>query len=142
MTKTQQDAPAFPPGRYGRRREPGRRAARWPVFALAGLALLAGLAIAVKLYRQYADPVYEPRVIAVRDISERGLTVEFEVRVPAGKGAVCTVRARDYSGTTIGQTSTTVAPGAPDQTVLHATGTVVTSAKPFHGDVIGCGPGL
>ena len=139
MTKTSVSAPVFPPGRYGRRREPGGRR-RWPVVALAALAAAAGLAISVKLYQQYADPDFQARVVAVREISDRAVTVDFEVRVPAGEGAMCTVRARDHSGTTVGQTAVAVPAGGPGQTLLRASHAVPTSAKPFTGDITGCGP--
>ena len=136
---TRTSTPVFPPGRYGRRRRPpGRR--RWLVYALMALVALGGLAVAVKLYQQYDRPAFEARVTGLRSASEREITVDFEVRVPAGAGAVCTVRARDYGGTTVGQAQVTLPAGDPGVTLLRASHTVATSGKPFVGDVPGCGP--
>src|SRR5256885_3724129 len=58
-------APVFPPGRYGRRREP-RRARRWLPVALLTLVLVGALVLAERLYRQYGDPTYDPRISADR----------------------------------------------------------------------------
>ena len=52
MTPGTSPVAVFPPGRYGRRRDPAHlRRRRWLTFALATLVAAAGLAIAVKLYR-------------------------------------------------------------------------------------------
>ena len=51
--------PTLPPGRYGRRREPARARRRWVTAALALMVVVAGLAITVKLYRQYAQAPYQ-----------------------------------------------------------------------------------
>ncbi len=91
----------FPPGRYGRRRDPARqRRRRWLTYLAAGLVIAAGVAIAVKLYRQYAHAPYQVTVVDVRDISDHGVTVIFDVTTPAGQGALCTVRGHTRDGRT------------------------------------------
>lgn len=73
-------APVFPPGRYGRRREPRRR----PVLtALLGLALVAALGtIVVRMYQQYGDPEYDANVITYTDITDSQVLIDFQVTVP------------------------------------------------------------
>lgn len=130
--------PLFPPGRYGRRREP-RRARRWPVAALAALALVASLAVAVRLYQQYGDSTYEPHVTGITDLTGTGGTVEFTVTVPAGTAAVCTVRARASSGEEVGRDRVEVRAQAGESrvTVVHR---LTTTARPRVVEVPGCGP--
>src|SRR5687768_1250780 len=56
-------APVFPPGRYGRRREPRRRRP-WLVALLVVVVVAAGAALSVRLYRQYGDPAYDAQVLS------------------------------------------------------------------------------
>jgi hypothetical protein len=49
------------------------------MYLAAGLVIIAGVAIAVKLYRQYAQPPYDVTVVSVRDITDHGVTVVFDV---------------------------------------------------------------
>src|SRR3954452_1287499 len=70
----------FPPGRYGRRRDPRRR--RW-VPVVAGLLIItAGLAVTLKLSRQYGVPPYQVGAVSVTDVTPRSVKISFEVRVP------------------------------------------------------------
>ncbi|MGK5675282.1 DUF4307 domain-containing protein [Micromonospora sp. URMC 106] len=131
-------APAFPPGRYGRRREPGRR--RPLLAALLVIALVAVLSlVTVRLYRQYGDPNYDAQVITYTGITDSQVLVDFRVTVPDGGSAVCLLRARDRDGAEVAREEVTVTarPGRRQVTAQHR---LVTSARPFIGEVVRCRP--
>ena len=94
--------PIFPPGRYGRRREP-RRTPRWVIavmaVALAGLTGLAG----VTLFKAYGERDYSASVTAFAEITDTQVVVTFMVRLPAEGTAKCVVRARDETGVEAGR---------------------------------------
>jgi multidrug efflux pump subunit AcrA (membrane-fusion protein) len=132
--------PVFPPGRYGRRRDPARqRRSRWITWALAGVVVLAGVGIAIKLFRQYTLAPYQVTVIRVSDIDDTGVTVTFEVNKPAGQSASCTVQAHTNKGREVGKAVVEVPAAAPD--VARVTYRLATSQRPVTGEVPGCGPG-
>ena len=91
----------FPPGRYGRRREPRRRRP-WLVAALVAAALLVGAVAIMPLYRKYGDPTYDAQVISYTGITDTRIDVTFRVTVPAGGSAICVVRARSRDGAEVG----------------------------------------
>ncbi|MBY8872145.1 DUF4307 domain-containing protein [Micromonospora sp. PLK6-60] len=131
-------APVFPPGRYGRRREPGRR--RPLTAALLAAVLLAGLVLAAwQLYAKYGDPAYDPQLITYTDITDSQVQVTFRVTVPAGGSATCQLRARDRAGAEVGRDEVTVTarPGDTHVTTRHR---VATTARPFIGEVLRCRP--
>jgi len=128
----------FPPGRYGRRRDPHRR--RWLAWVLAIVVAAAGLGVAVKLYSQYADAPYQVRIVRVTDLSDDRVTVTFEVRLPAGASAKCTVLAHTRDGEEVGRAEVTVPPAVPGQRTAVVTYTLATSKRPVTGEVPGCGP--
>ena len=128
----------FPAGRYGRRRDPRRR--RWLPWMLGILVAVAGVAMAVKLYQQYADAPYQARVIRVTDLSDRSVTVTFEVRLPAGRGALCTLLAHTRDGLEVGRAVITVPPAPANRATTEVTHTLATSRRPVTGEVSGCGP--
>jgi hypothetical protein len=131
-------APAFPPGRYGRRREPGRR--RPLLAALLVIALVAVLSlVTVRLYRQYGDPNYDAQVITYTGITDSQVLVDFRVTVPDGGSAVCLLRARDRDGTEVAKEEVTVT-ARPGQRQVTAQHRLVTSARPFIGEVVRCRP--
>ncbi|MFG1776096.1 DUF4307 domain-containing protein [Micromonospora sp. NPDC049051] len=131
-------APAFPPGRYGRRREPGRR--RPLLAALLVVALVAVMTlVAVRLYRQYGDPNYDAEVITYTEITDSQVLVDFRVIVPTGGSAVCLLRARDRAGAEVGRGEVTVTAG-PDQRSVTARHRLATTARPFVGEVVRCQP--
>jgi uncharacterized protein DUF4307 len=141
VTPVAPTAPVFPPGRYGRRRDPARqRRRRWITFALAALVAVAGVTIAVKLYRQYATAPYQVTVIDITDLGDTSVTVTFDVTTPPGGGATCTVQAHTRDGELVGSAQVKVAPGAADQTVTRVKYTLPTSKRPIAGEVPGCGP--
>ncbi|HYN97404.1 MAG TPA: DUF4307 domain-containing protein [Pilimelia sp.] len=135
MTETRATLPAFPPGRYGR-----RRAQRPPSRAGAAVALVAVLAaavlLAVLLYQRYGDPAYEAQVVSYTGITDDGLDLTFRVTMPAaGRGAVCAVRARSHAGAVVGRAEVTVPPGERETTYRLA-----TTERPFIGEVLRCRP--
>jgi uncharacterized protein DUF4307 len=125
----------YPPGRYGRRREPQPRR-RWLVFTLAGVVALAGLAIAWQLYAQYGPQEYEPQVQRFYNVSDDGITVDFVVRKEADKRATCSVRARSASGEEVGLAQVDVPTG--DEAFV--TYRLATSDRPVTVEVPACGP--
>jgi hypothetical protein len=131
----------FPEGRYGRRRDPAyQRRARRFTWVAGALVVLLGVAIAVKLYRQYAQPPYEVLNLVSTDLDDTGVTVDFDVRVPAGEGATCTVRGHSFDRRRVGEAQVDVPPGGPEVTQLHVTYRLETTARPVTGEVPGCGP--
>lgn len=131
-------APAFPPGRYGRRREPGRR--RPLLVALLVVALVAVMTlVSVRLYRQYGDPNYDAEVITYTGITDSQVLVDFRVTVPKGGSAVCLLRARDRDGAEVGREEVTVT-ARPEQRQVTAQHRLATTARPFVGEVLRCRP--
>lgn len=124
--------PVFPPGRYGRRREPSRR--RWiaPTIVVAVLAIM-GL-ISVKLYSQYGTPRFTPNVVKLSDVTDTSITVTFTVQKPSGKPAVCTIDALAYSGVRVG----TVDVNVPSGTNVQVKHTVTTTQRAYVADVPSC----
>jgi Domain of unknown function (DUF4307) len=133
--------PTFPPGRYGRRRDPARqRRRRFITFALATLIAAAGVLIAVKLYRQYTVAPYQVTIIGVSDPTDHAVTVTFDVTTPPGGGASCTILAHTREGEEVGRALVSVPAGARGQTVTRVTYTLATTKRPVTGEVPGCGP--
>jgi hypothetical protein len=131
------DAPVFPPGRYGRRRDPRRSRRRWlPVAALA-LLVLGTLAVGTRLYGRYGNPPYQASVTGIEQITDSSVTVTFTVRKRDAGPAVCRVQAKDRSAAEIGYAEVPVA-GAGTVQVRY---TLRTSARPYAVDVLGCHAG-
>lgn len=131
----------FPPGRYGRRRDPVRqRRRRWITYALAVAVVVAGVGIAVKLYRQYGQAPYQVRTISVTDLTDNAVTVTFEVRKPAGQPASCTVLGHTRDGVEVGRATVEVPAGAAGETTARVTYTLRTTGRPVTAEVPGCGP--
>jgi hypothetical protein len=131
-------APVFPPGRYGRRRKPGRRRPLLLALSVAALLAVLGLA-AAKLYTQYGDPEYRAQLITYTGITDSRVVVDFRVTVPPGGTATCVLRARAHNGAEVGRTEATVTagPGERHGTARHE---VATTARPFIGEVVRCRP--
>ncbi|BCL15748.1 DUF4307 domain-containing protein [Micromonospora sagamiensis] len=131
-------APVFPPGRYGRRRNPGRRRP-WLTAVLLAVALAASGLVTFRLYQQYGDPTYDAQVITYTDITDNQVVVAFRVTVPPGGSAVCLLRARDVDGAEVAREQVTVtAPG--DERSITTRHRLATSARPFIGEVVRCRP--
>lgn len=138
MTETRATSPVFPPGRYGRRREPRRR--RPAVVALLlVVAVAACTLLTLRLYRMYGDPDYDAQVITYTDITDAQVLVVFRVTLPENASADCLVRARSRDGAEVGRAEVRVAaaPGERQTTVSHR---LPTTGRPLLGEVLRCRP--
>jgi hypothetical protein len=124
----------FPPGRYGRRRDPKARRPRWvvPVIAIAVLAIMGGLT--VKLYKQYGNPQYTPTVIKLTNVTDSSIDVTFRVSKPNGAAATCTVDALTRAGAALGSAQVPV----PAGTNVQVTATIKTTARAYIAQVPSC----
>jgi hypothetical protein len=113
----------FPPGRYGRRRAPGRKRSRWvvPVIAVA-VAAIMGL-LSVKLYHDYGTPEFTPNVVKLTNATNNSVDVTFTVAKPSGDAAICTVDALTSAGSALGTADISVPAGKNVQ----VTATIKTS---------------
>lgn len=134
MTETHATA-KYPPGRYGRRREPQPRR-RWLVVAAALVVAVAGLAITFKLFQQYGPKEFEPEVQRFYSVTDDGITIDFIVHKDAGEEATCRVRARSASGAEVGRAEVDVPAGA-DPLITYR---LATSDRPVTAEVPACGP--
>ncbi|UWZ35917.1 DUF4307 domain-containing protein [Dactylosporangium roseum] len=125
----------YPPGRYGRRREPRPRRTL-PVILVAAVVVLAGVAIAWRLFQQYGPQEYEPQVQRFYNITDDGINVEFVVRKGAEKEATCRVRARSANGEEVGLAEVDVPKGAAPVVSYR----LATSDRPVTVEVPACGP--
>jgi hypothetical protein len=135
VTETRATDPAYPPGRYGRRRDPGRRP--WVPVLVAVAILGASVLLGVKLYGQYGDPAYDAQVISYTGITDTQVMIEFTVRVPPGGSATCALRARSYDGADVGRVEVTVT-AAADERQIRASRPVPTTSRAFIGEVLRC----
>jgi Domain of unknown function (DUF4307) len=128
---TPSGGPVFPPGRYGRRREPTRR--RWVLpFALSVVVSVMAL-LALKLYTQYGSQQYSPTVLSLTNVTKTSVTVTFRVQKPS-PAAVCTVDAEARDGSVVG-TSNVPVPIGTDVTVSYA---ITTTDRPHIAEVPSC----
>jgi hypothetical protein len=128
--------PVFPPGRYGRRREPTPPRRRWVIAIVAAIVVAAGLSVSIKLFQQYGQPEYAPQVRRYFDVTDSGVSVEFEVHKPADKVGTCVVRARSKDGAQVGLANVDAPIGDP----VVVTYRLSTTARPFAIDVPRCDP--
>jgi hypothetical protein len=126
-------APAYPPGRYGRRREPrGRR--RLLVGLLAAAMVLGALAVAARMYTQYGRAGYTPTVLHFEPVGDTAVDVTFVVDKPGGGPAVCLVRAVTVDAAELA--SATV--GVPAGTRTTVTYRLATPRRPYLAQVTRC----
>lgn len=136
MTDTRA-GPVFPPGRYGRRREPRRRPGLVPLL-LACLGVVIGLLLAVALYQRYGTPDRRPEVVAIEEFADDHVTFRFRVYQPPGEPSTCRVRARARSGSEVGAADVSVPapdPGADSVTIRYR---LATTERPVSAEVIRC----
>jgi hypothetical protein len=137
VNETRATTPAFPPGRYGRRRD-GKRHRIAPI-VIGLIVIVASVALTVRLYRQYGDTNYDSQIVGWTGVTEEQIIINFTVRVPAGGSASCLLRARSYDGVEVGRRMVTVT-AQGDDTTIEAGEPVQTSARASVGDVIDCQP--
>jgi Domain of unknown function (DUF4307) len=134
-TTTADQAPVFPPGRYGHRRE--GRPRRTVPFIIMGLVIVASLALTIKLYEQFGQTDYQSQIVGWDPPTDTRILIKFTVTVPAGQPAKCTLRARDYGGNDVGERTVVVHP-VGNASAINATEAVTTTARASVGDVLGC----
>ncbi|WP_344137321.1 DUF4307 domain-containing protein [Luedemannella flava] len=139
MTEVRATPVDFPPGRYGRRRDPNPRA-RWVPVVAGLLVIAAGLAVTVKLYRQYGVPPYQVGATSVTEVTARSVKISFEVRVPEGEGTRCTVRSRNRAGAEVGRAEVDLPAAGPQARTVRGGTVLTTTDQPFYSEVLGCGP--
>jgi Domain of unknown function (DUF4307) len=130
-------APVFPPGRYGRRRA-RRRARQWVPAVVALVAVVAGLALTLRLHQQYGAGAYDTELVRYTDVTDNQVVVHFRVKLPAGKSAICTVRARNRAGVEVGKAEVRVPPNRDERPLV--TYRLATTERPVSGEIRGCGP--
>ena len=135
MHATSSTEPVFPPGRYGHRREPAPHR-RWTITIVAVVVTAATLGISIKMFQQYGQPEYAPQVRRYFDVTDTGISVEFEVRKPADKVGTCIVRARAETGEEVGAANV----DAPLGSLVRVTYRLTTTARPVVVEVPRCGP--
>lgn len=119
--------------RYGRTRQRGiDRRLGW---ALAGIALLAGLAVVLFGGWQTASSI-EFRVLHYEVVDERTVTVDYEVTAPAGARVACAAEALSPSYATVGW-SVRELPES-DQRTRRFTETLVTTYEATTGTLRSC----
>lgn len=135
MSETHATTPVFPPGRYGRRREAGRRRLL-PILLTVAFGLgLAGVTFAY--YDKFGQTDYTADIIGWDEPTDSEMVIEFRVQVPEGGAAMCVVRARDYDGFEVGRKAVTVR--APqDGGSVEVRESVPTAKRGSVGDVMGC----
>ena len=127
-------APPTPPAdRYGRTPSGLSRGARFAIaFALAaGVALAAWFAFA-----QYQRSPVDADVVSFRVTSAEEIEVDFQVTMPPGTTAVCTVGALSPSFAQVGSLQVPVGPSSTG--TARYTVTVRTTQKADAADVKGC----
>ncbi len=135
MTTT--TAPVFPPGRYGRRREP-RRGRRWLAYLLLVPVLAAGLLLAVKLYDQYADSTnFQPIVTGFTVVSDQRVEIRYEVGKADSGPATCRLQASGESSNEVGYAEVPVPSGSD----VRGSYTMTTTARAYDVKVLGCRAG-
>jgi len=133
---TTPDAEMFPPGRYGRRRAPGRRPT-WLAALLLAVILAASTVLAVRLYRLYGDPDYDAQVITYTGITDTQILVDFQVTVPTGGSARFALRARSRDGAVVGRAEVQVA-ARPGEEQVSTRQLIRTRARPMIAEVVRC----
>jgi hypothetical protein len=104
------------------------------------VVLLGGLAVSVKLYRQYGVPQYQLRTVSVSEFTDTTVTIVFDVRPSNGSDAVCVVRARNRAGAEVGRADVPVrGPAAPAADGwIRTTYTLVTTGPSFVAEPLRC----
>ena len=103
---------------------------------LGGLVAALSLGLAIVLFNAFGDGGTRATVRSFEVLSDTAIRVDFEVVKAAGDTVVCTVRARDASGSETGFALVRVGP-ADDDTVL-VSHELPTRNRANTGELIGC----
>lgn len=114
--------PPLPPGadlryledRYGRRHSP------WAAALVVALAVVPFLAWVIWAGVQQADQDLRWATVGFSDISDTSVRIRFDVFLPSGATATCTVRALDRQGVEVGRASVPVEATGTDLSVVYA----------------------
>jgi hypothetical protein len=137
VNETRATTPAFPPGRYGHRRD-GSRNRAVPIVVLT-LVLAASLLLTVRLYQRWGQTDYQAQIVGWTDVTPTSMTMRFTVTVPAAASTTCLLRARDYGGNEVGHREVTLT-AAAGATTISADELVSTTARASVGEVLHCRP--
>jgi len=121
--------------RYGRRYD--RRAPRWVLPVLVAGVVVAGLLVALGMYRIYDNNAAgrASGEVTKFTFSEQGADATVRITKPSGDAAHCVVRARDRAGAEIGRSELAVpATGRTFTTEVH----VATPRTPTVVEVYSC----
>jgi hypothetical protein len=119
-----------PPGRYDETRSLPRPA----LIALAVLALLAVTALSAWAFQRSREGQVDQVLVGYEVVSDRSITITFEVHKDDQVTALCRVQALGEHGDPVGEQDVTLGPDA-DRRV---TATVATRARAYSGVVAGC----
>lgn len=138
MTEPAVPQPVFPSGRYGRRRDRATGRRRWlmPMLSIAAVLVLTGGAYGVYALESSWKLTYQ--VLSFGAITDRGVTITFQVSRPAGTAAVCLLRARARTGAEVGSAKVPV-PAGPES-VRSVSYRLATTTTPITGEVEACRP--
>jgi hypothetical protein len=107
---------------------------------LAAVVGAAGVAVAIKLYNQYVQAPYQVTDVATAAVTDTSVTVSFDLTLPSGSGASCTVIAQTRTGEQVGRAEIAVPPPPDGRNATHVTYQLTTSKRAFAAGVPGCGP--
>jgi Domain of unknown function (DUF4307) len=138
VSETRATTSVYPPGRYGRRRQPGRR---WslPLVLAAIVCGVVALGVSWAYYQKFGQTDYSPEIVGWNEPTDAQMVIKFRVRVPAGETASCMLRARDYQGYEVGTRAVQV-PARAGGGEVEVTESVPTTARGSVGDVMSCQP--
>jgi hypothetical protein len=138
VSETRATTPVYPPGRYGRRRESGRRRSL-PLVLAAIVCGVVALGVSWAYYQKFGQTDYSPEIVGWNEPTDAEMVIKFRVRVPSGETASCMLRARDFQGYELG-TRTVEVPAKPGGGEIVVTESVPTTARASVGDVMSCRP--
>jgi len=133
---TEDAAPMFPPGRYGRRRD-GRGRPGWVNALLIGTGVAILALFAVRLYLGYGNDSFSATVLRSSDITSHSMTVTLQVDKADGRAGSCIVQAFAFDQSQVGQATVHVPAGKS----VKVTATIQTSQRPYIAQMGDCQPG-
>jgi hypothetical protein len=105
---------------------------------LGALAVLLGIVVAAVAYQRFERVPVEGKMAAYEVLDDRSVAVTISVtRNDPAIPVVCIVRARSQDGAETGRREILVGPA--DAATVQITAKVTSYARPFVGDIYGCG---